>query len=81
MAKSYIISKFGDKYFENCIYKNKDGSKDAHEAIRPADINKSINGLSEDEKKSLEFNLKLFYSVFYSVSDVFRHVRPDGYYG
>ena len=58
MAKGYIVSKFGSQFFTNHIYKNKDGSQDAHEAIRPADINQSINGLSEDELKvyNLIFN-------------------------
>ena len=51
MAKSHIVSKFGDKYFENRVYKNKDGSQDAHEAIRPADVNKPTKDLSEDELK------------------------------
>jgi DNA topoisomerase-1 len=60
MAKGYIISKFGDKYFENRVYKNKDGSQDAHEAIRPADVNKSINGLSEDELKVYNLILNRF---------------------
>ncbi len=58
MAKGYINSKFGAQYFTNHIYKNKDGSQDAHEAIRPSDIHQSLSGLLNDELKvySLIFN-------------------------
>lgn len=38
MAQEWIIRKYGEKYFEKHIYKNKDGSQDAHEAIRPASL-------------------------------------------
>ncbi len=59
LAKTYIISKFGDKYFENRMYKNKDGSQDAHEAIRPSDANKSVN-ISGDELKVYNLILNRF---------------------
>lgn len=50
MAKNYIRGKFNDSYYEKHEYRNKDGSQDAHEAIRPSDVNKS-NNLSGDELK------------------------------
>lgn len=40
-AKAYIIEKYGEKYYpgERRAYKTKSGAQDAHEAIRPANLN------------------------------------------
>ena len=62
MAKNHIASKFGSQFFTNHIYKNKDGSQDAHEAIRPADINQPLNSLSADEMKVYTLILNRFIS-------------------
>ena len=37
-AKEYIVSTYGEKYYENRYYKAKQNSQDAHEAIRPTYI-------------------------------------------
>jgi len=59
MAKTYITNKFGNEYYEKHIYKNKDGSQDAHEAIRPSDI-KTVANLSDDELKVYNLILNRF---------------------
>lgn len=40
-AREYIINNFGKEYYPNVpnIYKKKSNSQDAHEAIRPSDVN------------------------------------------
>ncbi len=40
IAKEYILSKFGDKYYPEKarVYKSKNNAQDAHEAIRPSKI-------------------------------------------
>jgi DNA topoisomerase-1 len=38
-CSTYVTSKYGDKYNGNSIFKNKDSSQEAHEAIRPTSIN------------------------------------------
>ena len=56
-ARAYIADKFGDKYntAEPRIFKSKSGIQDAHEAIRPSDVNlepKKIKSyLSSDQYK------------------------------
>ena len=39
MAKTQIIERFGEEYYENRYYKTKKDAQDAHEAIRPTYIN------------------------------------------
>ena len=34
-AKKYIVTNYGEKYYENRFYKTKQNAQDAHEAIRP----------------------------------------------
>ena len=34
-AKTYIVSTYGEKYYENRYYKTNKDSQDAHEGIRP----------------------------------------------
>ena len=56
-ARAYIADKFGDKYntAEPRVFKSKSGIQDAHEAIRPSDVNlepKKIKSyLSSDQYK------------------------------
>ncbi len=61
MAKDYIVSTFGDKYYSNRYYKTKANAQDAHEAIRPTSINKFkqiFETITKDEQKlySLIYN-------------------------
>ncbi|MCX8074855.1 MAG: type I DNA topoisomerase [Clostridia bacterium] len=54
MAREYIVSTFGEKYYLNRVYKTKDTAQDAHEAIRPTHINNvrgMVESLTNDEKK------------------------------
>lgn len=54
MAESYIVSKFGKNYFENRYYKTNKAAQDAHEAIRPSNLNKlaeTMNAIDKDEQK------------------------------
>ncbi|BGI51100.1 MAG: type I DNA topoisomerase [Arsenophonus endosymbiont of Ceratovacuna japonica] len=49
MARNYIMHNFGEKYlpkYEN-IYANKKSSQEAHEAIRPSDININIDSIND----------------------------------
>ncbi len=63
MAKEYINSKYGSKYYENRYFKTKASAQDAHEAIRPSNI---LNGLdafesfSKDEQKLYTLILNRF---------------------
>lgn len=63
MAKEYIDSKYGSKYYENRYFKTKASAQDAHEAIRPSNI---LNGLdafesfSKDEQKLYNLILNRF---------------------
>ncbi len=56
-AKKYIIDKFGNEYSANNIYNNKNkAAQDAHEAIRPVDINISPKEI-KDSLTSDQFKL------------------------
>jgi DNA topoisomerase-1 len=48
-AKSYIISKYGEEYLPKSVrmFKNKNASQDAHEAIRPAHFDLSPDDIRE----------------------------------
>lgn len=51
-AKDYILKNFGANYLETRQYKTKNkNAQEAHEAVRPTHINKSIGGTTDDEKK------------------------------
>ena len=61
-AKEYIEGKYGAEYYENRYYKTKDGSQDAHEAIRPTYID-----LSPDKvKDSLNPDQFKLYNLIYN---------------
>ena len=48
----YIKGAFGDKYLKSRHFKTKDASaQEAHEAIRPTDINRTVAGKNNYEKK------------------------------
>ena len=51
--QSYIQTMYGDEYTpkELKIYKSKNGSRDAHEAIRPTDVNKTPDSLKDTLSK------------------------------
>lgn len=71
MAKDYIISNFGDKYYQNRYYKVKEGAQDAHEAIRPTNIDKIesiLSKLEKDEQKLYTLIYKRFLSSEMSVA-------------
>jgi DNA topoisomerase-1 len=63
-AKEYIIEEYGESYYENRYYKTKEGSQDAHEAVRPTYV-----ALSPDKIKAQLSNdqyklYKLIYNRF-----------------
>src|SRR4029077_3456309 len=41
MAKSYIFERFGDDYWVDKKYKVAEAAQDAHEAIRPTEVNRT----------------------------------------
>ena len=51
MAKEYIIKNYSEKYYENRYFKTKQTAQDAHEAIRPSNLNNLNKELSKDEYK------------------------------
>ncbi|MDU8923981.1 type I DNA topoisomerase [Pasteurellaceae bacterium LIM206] len=55
MARNYIGRHFGDNYLPEKpnFYSSKDNAQEAHEAIRPSDINVSANDLSGMEKDAV----------------------------
>lgn len=62
MARDYINGNFGDKYLpESAIfYSNKENSQEAHEAIRPSDVN--VDG---DELKDMEADARKLYQLIW----------------
>ena len=50
MAKEYITTNFGEKYYLNREFKAKENAQDAHEAIRPSHLDVSVD-LGRDEEK------------------------------
>ena len=61
-AKAFIAEKYGDKYTANNVYVNKNKAmQDAHEAIRPSDI----NIIPEDIKDSLTDDQYKLYSLIW----------------
>lgn len=68
MAKDYIVSNYGDKYYMNRVFtkpkKNENKVQDAHEAIRPTYVNKNPDlikdSLSSDQYKLYSLIWKRF---------------------
>ncbi len=50
MAKEYIKSEYGDKYYTDRVFKAKGNAQDAHEAIRPTHVDANLS-LEKDEEK------------------------------
>lgn len=50
MAKEYIKSEFGDKYYTDREFKAKGNAQDAHEAIRPTHVEANLD-LEKDEER------------------------------
>jgi len=61
-AKEYIVSNYGENYYENRFYKTKSEAQDAHEAIRPAHVELS----PEDVKTSLTSDQYKLYKLIYN---------------
>ena len=51
LAKEYITSNYGKKYYLDREFKTKDTAQDAHEAIRPTRLDVDIESFEGDEKK------------------------------
>jgi DNA topoisomerase-1 len=48
----YIVAEYGQKYHESRVFKTKSaGAQEAHEAIRPTNVTKSVAGADEQQKK------------------------------
>lgn len=48
LAKEYIINNYGEKYYLDRKYKVKKDAQDAHEAIRPTDLNISVEQIETE---------------------------------
>lgn len=63
-AKEYIVSTYGENYYENRFYKTKSEAQDAHEAIRPSHIELTPDAI-KDSLTSDQYKLyKLIYNRF-----------------
>ena len=63
-AKSFILGRYGQEYYPGKarVYKAKSGAQDAHEAIRPSDVNLT----PEDVKKDLTSEQYRLYKLIWS---------------
>ncbi len=61
MAKEQIVSRFGEKYYENRFYKTKKDAQDAHEAIRPT----HLDMLPDDVKEKYPLEQYKLYKLIY----------------
>ena len=61
-ARSYIVSNYGENYYENRYYKTKQNAQDAHEAIRPTYVELS----PEKVKSSLTPEQFKLYNLIYN---------------
>ncbi|MCE0491522.1 type I DNA topoisomerase [Pantoea sp. Mb-10] len=62
MARSYVESSFGKKYLPDSAntYASKENSQEAHEAIRPSDVN-----VSADDLKDMEADAQKLYQLIW----------------
>ncbi|MEG1081720.1 MAG: type I DNA topoisomerase, partial [Pseudomonas sp.] len=65
MARSYIESEFGKKYLPEApiVYGSKEGAQEAHEAIRPSDVNThptKLTGMERDAERLYELIWRQF---------------------
>ena len=71
IAKDYIISKFGENYYLNRVYKTNENAQDAHEAIRPSNIKNSMevfDTLPKDEQRLYTLILNRFLASQMSIA-------------
>jgi len=63
-VKDYILSNYGEDFFENRFFKTKDNSQDAHEAIRPTYVELTPDKIKDSLNKD-QFKLyQLIYNRF-----------------
>ena len=67
MAKEYITDKFGKEYYLNREFKAKENAQDAHEAIRPSNLD-AVMDLGEDEEKLYSLIMNRFLASQMSVA-------------
>lgn len=63
MAKNYINKNYGEKYYLNRVFKTNKSAQDAHEAIRPTNLDKIeslLNSLEKDESKLMKLIFNRF---------------------
>ena len=65
MARGFIESEFGDKYLPATpnVYTSKEGAQEAHEAIRPSDVNlrpTQLSGMERDAERLYELIWRQF---------------------
>lgn len=63
-AKTYIVSTYGEKYYENRYYKTNKDSQDAHEGIRPTYAELEPDKIKEALTKDQYKLYKLIYNRF-----------------
>ena len=68
MAKSYIVSNYGAKYYLNREFKAKQTAQDAHEAIRPSKLDADTSSFLADEQKLYTLILNRFLASQMSVA-------------
>lgn len=67
MAKEYITDKFGKEYYLNREFKAKENAQDAHEAIRPSNLD-AVMDLGKDEEKLYSLIMNRFLASQMSVA-------------
>src|SRR5690606_40275923 len=65
MVRGFIQDEFGDKYLPEKpnVYSSKDGAQEAHEAIRPSDVNlrpAQLTGMERDAERLYELIWRQF---------------------
>lgn len=60
MAKKYIEENYSKKYYENRYFKTKESAQDAHEAIRPSNLDSSVDSLGKDEARLYKLIMNRF---------------------
>ena len=63
-SKDYIISEYGEKYYENRFFKTKAEAQDAHEAIRPTYVHLAPDKIKEHLTPDQYKLYKLIYNRF-----------------
>jgi DNA topoisomerase I len=74
--EEYILETFGDKYYKKRLYENNKNSQEAHECIRPTNIDKINIGGTEEEQKL--YNLIWKQTIQSQMSDcINQHIKID----